>query len=196
MKLSMRKVAALLFGLLMAAAFAPAQEQSKTPADDIQATIPHLRVDVLLTEYAGEKKVSSLPYTIYAGVSDFVHHANAAPASLRMGVRVPIATGPVNGPSTQYEYQNVGTNVDIRAAKIGDATYRLDCTVERTAVSPPNEGASAGEPRNIATLPVLTNFNSNFEISLHDGETGEGLSATDPFNGHVLKITVTLHVVK
>lgn len=196
MKLSMKKVAAVLVCLLMAAAFAPAQEQSKTSTDDLQATLPHLRVDVLLTEYAGEKKVSSLPYTIYAGVSDFVHHASALPASLRMGVRVPIATGPLNGPTTQYDYQNVGTNVDIRAAKIDGTTYRLNCTVERTAVSSQNEGVSTDEPRNMATLPVLSNFNSNFEISLHDGETGEGLSATDPFNGHVLKITVTLHVVK
>lgn len=193
MKFSIRKVVALSLCLLMAAAFAPAQEQSKTPPDK-QANISHLRVDLLLTEYAGEKKVNSLPYTLYVGASDL--HVNASRAFLRMGVRVPIATGPLNGPTTQYEYQNVGTNIDTQASKIDEATYRLNCNVERTAVSSPNDGALPEEPRNMANLPVLSNFNSQFEISLHDGETGEGLSATDPFNGHVLKISVTLHVVK
>lgn len=193
MKLSMRKVAALSLCVLMATAFAVAQEQSKPPSES-PANIPHLRVDVLLTEYAGEKKVNSLPYTLYVGASDFVHHINGERSFLRMGVRVPIATGSVNG--TQYQYHDVGTNIDIQAFKIDDTSYRLECNVERTAVSSPNEGAMSETPRNITTLPVLSNFNSQFEISLHDGQTGEGLSAADPFSGHVLKVNVTAHVLK
>lgn len=188
MKLSTIKLTALFLCLLMAAAFARAQEQSKTTAHS-PASITHLRVDLVLTEYAGEKKINSLPYTIYVGV-------NRVPASLRMGVRVPMATGPLNAPSTSYQYQNVGTDIDVRAGTIDDTTYQLNCTVRRSAVSSPNGDASAEEIRNLASLPVLSNFDSNFEISLHDGETGEGLSATDPFSGHVMKITVTLHVLK
>lgn len=195
MKLSTTKLTALFSCLLMTAAFARAQEQPKAPTDS-QAKISHLRVDLVLTEYAGEKKVNSLPYTIYVGGSDPAHHLFADPATLRMGVRVPIATGPLNAPSTSYQYQNVGTDIDVQADTIDGATYRLKCTVERTAVSSPNGDAAAEEPRNLATMPVLSNFRSHFEISLHDGETGEGLSATDPFNGHVLKISVTLHVIK
>jgi hypothetical protein len=42
----------------------------------------------------------------------------------------------------------------------------------------------------------MRNFNSGFDLVLRDGETGEGVSATDPFNGHVLKVSVTIHVVK
>lgn len=195
MKLSMLKVAPLVLCVLTAAAFVRAQEQPKTTANS-PSIITHLRVDLVLTEYAGEKKVNSLPYTIYVGASDSVHHHAAGGAYLRMGVRVPLATGPLNGSSTQYTYQSVGTNIDVEADKVDDTTYRLDCTVERTAVSSPNGDASDGEPRNLSTLPVLTNFSSHFEISLHDGETGEGLSATDPFSGHVMKVAVTLHVIK
>lgn len=188
MKLSIIRAATLLLCLLIAAAFVRAQEQSQAPTHS-PASVAHLRVDVLLTEYAGEKKINSLPYTIYVGV-------NRMPASLRMGVRVPIATGPLNAPSTSYQYQSVGTDIDVRAGTIDDRAYQLNCTVERSAVSSPNGDASTAEIRNLAALPVLTNFNSNFEISLHDGETGEGLSATDPFSGHVMKVTVTLHVIK
>lgn len=194
MKLTI-KVAVLFLCLLMTAAFARTQEQSQT-SSDTQATMAHLRVDLVLTEYAGDKKINSFPYTLYVGSSDLAHHHFAGGASLRMGVRVPIATGALNGASTQYQYQDVGTDIDLQAGTADDATYRLNCSVKRSAVAPLNESTTADEPRNMATLPVLTNFNSHFEIALRDGQTGEGLSATDPFNGHVLKISVTLHVIK
>lgn len=191
MKLS-TKVAALLSGLFLCGAFAQAQDQPNPPAGHA-VNITHLRVDILLTEYAGEKKVNSLPYTLYVGASDPAHGLHEDAAYLRMGVRVPIATG--SGPSTSYEYQNVGTNIDVRAFK-DDGTYRLECKIERTAVSSPNEGAESSDQRNISTLPILSNFNSQFEISLRDGESGEGLSAADPFSGRVMKAEVTIHALK
>lgn len=195
MKLSM-KVAAMFLCLLLAAAFARAQQEQLKPANATPANIPHLRVDILLTEYAGDKKVNSLPYALHVGASDFVHGLHADEANLRMGVRVPFAAGPLTGPSTQYEYQNIGTNIDVQAFEIDAGTYRLQCNVERTAVSSPDQEANLQQGRNLASLPVLSNFSSKFELSLHDGESGEGLSATDPFNGHMMKIEVTIHVVK
>lgn len=193
MKLTM-KVAAISLYFLMAAAFARAQEQPKSSTGKTP-DITHLRVDILLTEYAGEKKINSLPYTLYAGASDISHGMHTQRVYLRMGVRVPIATGPLNSANTQYQYQNVGTNIDVQAYKIDDGTYNLECNIERTAVSPPDQGTSQEDPR-IGGLPILNNFSSQFELSLHDGEGGEGLSAADPFNGHILKVTVTLHVLK
>jgi hypothetical protein len=189
------KIAVMSLCLLMAAVFAIAQDHPK-PANDTPANIPHLRVDILLTEYAGDKKVNSLPYTLYVGASDFVHNLDAKRAFLRMGVRVPIATGPANSSSTQYQYQNVGTNIDVSAFKMEESTYRLLCNVERTSVSSPSETNAPEVPRDVGTLPVLSNFNSEFEISLHDGGSAEGMSATDPFSGHVMKINVTMHVLK
>ncbi|MGB7024269.1 MAG: hypothetical protein WBD73_10770, partial [Candidatus Acidiferrales bacterium] len=62
MKLTLR-MAGILVALLLMPVVNRAQEQAKTPNDQ---SISHVRIDLLLTEYDGQKKISSLPYTIYA----------------------------------------------------------------------------------------------------------------------------------
>lgn len=198
MKLSSKIVAILLF-VVLAVAAARAQQ---SPQNSVQDTMSHLRVDILLTEYDGAKKISSLPYTLYVGVTDPQHGPHAPSAFLRMGVKVPVATTPVSAAkgsqitNYNFQYENVGTNIDVDATKLDSDLYRLQCTVERTAVSSPHQGNDSGEGSGILPLPTLTNFNSRFELSLRDGQEGEGMSATDPFSGHVMKINVTMHVLK
>jgi hypothetical protein len=196
MRFTMR-VAAISLCLLLAVAFVRAQAQTKS-SNDQSAVQPlsHLRVDLVLTEYNGDKKIGSLPYALYVGAPDREHGPGAPSAFLRMGVRVPIATGPTTGANTQYQYENIGTNIDVDATSLGDHLYRLQCTVERTAVSSPNEAVKLAVQQTLPTLPILSNFNSRFELSLHDGESGEAMSATDPSNGHVMKVDVTIHVLK
>ena len=186
MKLGMR-MAGMLMCLLMIPAGIRAQEQAKTPNTE---SITHLRVDLLLTEYNGDKKMSSLPYSLYVGIGDPTHSVHSA--YLRMGVRVPISTG------TQLTYQNVGTNIDVSATNVGDGLYRLEFTVQRTSVYSPEDSGniSQGAVHFGGNEPILRDFNSRFELNLHDGENKEGMSATDPFSGHVMKTSVTIHVVQ
>ena len=195
-----KKVAAILLFLPLIAAVTYGQQSSK---DSTRATMSHLRVEVLVTEYDGSKKINSLPYTLYLGVTDLEKKFSAPRATLRMGVRVPIATTGVVSPDaatqkqyTQYQYENVGTNIDVGATKLEADLYRLEFTVERTAVSSAREENDASGQSGILPLPTLTNFSSRFELSLRDGQEGEGMSATDPFSGHVMKISVTMHVLK
>jgi len=197
MKLS-SKITAILSFLILTVAVARGQQ---SPQNSVQDTMGHLRVDILLTEYDGAKKVSSLPYTLYVGVTD-PRGPGAPSAFLRMGVRVPVATGsysaakdaaPVN---TQFTYEDVGTNIDVAATKLDKGLYRLQCTVERTAVSASHQQGESEQPNGILPIPTLTRFNSRFELSMRDGQEGEGMSATDPFSGHVMKISVTMHVLK
>lgn len=196
MKFTMR-VAAISLCLLLAVAFVRAQAQTKSSSDQsVVLPLSHLRVDLVLTEYNGDKKISSLPYALYVGAPDRQHGPGAPSAFLRMGVRVPIATGTTTGASSQYQYENIGTNIDVDATNLGDHFYRLQCTVERTAVSSANEEVKLAVQQPLATLPILSDFNSRFELSLRDGESGEAMSATDPSNGHVMKVEVTIHVLK
>lgn len=180
------KIGTLFACLLMATAMAVPQDQAKSSNEQ---TASHLRIDFLLTEYNGQQKVSSLPYTI---------SMEAGVGSIRMGVKVPVAEGLASG-SSQFSYMNVGTDIDCRARSHGDGSYDLDLSINRSSVYAEAANATQAESqtlRTVGTQPVIQTFNTGFPLRMRDGETTEGTSATDPFNGHVLKVTVTLHVVK
>lgn len=185
MKLRM-PILGILVCLLMIPAIARAQEQAKKPNDQFS----HLRVDIVLTEYNGDKKISSLPYTLYAA-----SRLGAGAASLRMGVRVPVPVATGNNGS--YNYLNVGTDIDCRASNLDDNFYELYINVDRSSIYTATQTPPGGaQIHPLPDTPVILNFNSHFDIALRDGETKEGTSATDPLSGNVLKISVTLHVLK
>src|SRR5271168_2552970 len=77
----------------------PAETEKKT--EDRKAN-EELRMQVVFTESDGDKKISSLPYTL-------VLHTNGNEASLRVGLRVPVLIG------SSYPYMDVGTNLDGNA---------------------------------------------------------------------------------
>lgn len=149
---------------------------------------PELRIHVLLNEYDGEKKVGSFPYTLTVE-EDFPN-----PTKLRMGIRVPVATG-----NNQYQYMDVGTNIDCRAKTLADGRYRLTLSVERTSVYSVDEKKGAELPGNttpIGAQPIVRNFRVEFNSLLRDGQTVQTTSAADPVSGRVLKVDVTVNVVK
>lgn len=186
------KIGTLFACLLMATAMALPQDQAKSSNEQ---TASHLRIDFLLTEYNGQQKVSSLPYTISMEAGAENRPGNS---SIRMGVKVPVAEGLASG-SSQFSYMNVGTDIDCRARSHGDGSYDLDLSINRSSVYAEAANATQAESqtlRTVGTQPVIQTFNTGFPLRMRDGETTEGTSATDPFNGHVLKVTVTLHVVK
>src|SRR5512147_2771858 len=65
---------------------APAQAPAK--AESLQ-TLP-VRVEVLLTRLQGEKRISSLPFSLLANAVDY--RAPREPVSIRMGIDVPVGT--------------------------------------------------------------------------------------------------------
>jgi len=196
---------AILLGLLALAIPARAQEKTKTsdaatratPAEagSTAKTVVPLKVTVVFNEYEGEKKISSLPYTLFLRSDEHEPYRG----SLRMGVRVPIAIG---GKDTQIQYQDVGSNLDCRVQYGDDAKYVLDLTLERSSVYPNSTtktdhpgDTEAGDPSRM-NPPVVRTFRASLALVLHDGQTMQSTLATDPLSGHVLKVDVTLNVVK
>jgi hypothetical protein len=57
-------------------------------------------------------------------------------------------------------------------------------------------GWTVQPPRQANGCRRLRNFNSSFTLLLRDGQTAQVSSATDPISGEVLKVVVTLNVVK
>lgn len=188
-----------MLGILMCLLMVPISSRAQDQANKLNDEIRHLRVDIVLTEYNGDKKIDSLPYTIY--VASW-HQWRRGTSKVRMGVRVPIATGSMTGSNsqfvnTQFTYQDVGTNIDCSATTLDNGSYDLGIFVTRSSIyAPAQEQSESKEVRTVPGQPVIRNFNSDFDISLRDGETKQGTSATDPLNGNVLKISVTLHVMQ
>jgi len=177
----MAKHALLLVTLCAAAAIsAAAQESPKPKPDDRTPAVTPLRVQVVFSEFDGDKKVSNLPYSFSVNADE----RRARPGSqIRSGVRVPVATG-----KEQFTYIDVGTNVDCSATLQEDGRYKLQLTLERSSIP-------EGQPMN-TTQPVLRTFRAEMNPVLKDSQTVEAIVSTDPLNGHTYHVNVTLNVVK
>jgi hypothetical protein len=179
----------------------PARAQDKAVAgSDAKKADTALKVTVVVTELDGTKKVSTLPYTFYVTVDDTSKHTTS---SVRMGLRVPVTTGSAgtapNAP-TQFQYMDIGTNLDCSANSTSDSRYKLALSVDRTSLSAPEDKkspAAVGDGLNISsTNPIIQHFSSSYNLMIHDGQTIEATSTSDPISGHVLQISVTVNAVK
>ena len=184
-KLLMKKNVMVFFALLVVLSVAAAaQDSSKSTAgqkpDDHTPAVTPLRVQVVFTEYDGEKKVSNLPYSFSVNADE----RRARPGSqLRSGARIPITTG-----KDQFTYIDIGTNIDCSATLQEDGRYKLQMALERSSISP--EAASGN------TNPVVRTFRIDMNPVLKDGQSLESIVSTDPLNGHVYHVNVTLSVAK
>lgn len=145
-----------------------------------------LEVRVVISRFQGEKKVASLPYTILVTAPDYS-------TFMRMGVDTPVPTTATSSdtgkPLTTYQYRNVGTNMDCSATDRGDGRYQLKLTVE-------NSSALTGVGAQADGVPLFRRFEVNLWPVLRDGQTVQTIASTDPVSGEVVKIDVTLNVLK
>ena len=148
-----------------------------------------LKVQIIISEFDGTQKIASLPYTLNLLGTGL---RNRHEAHLRFGIRIPVSVG-----GNAMTYQDVGTNIDALAMLRDDGAYRLDLTVDRTTLTVPEKGTDwkPGES-SPSTQPLIRSFRDEFTIVLKNGQTMEGTSAADPVTGHVLKVDVTLNVLK
>jgi len=206
-------VAALTFGVVdtargqddaakkneQAAEAAKERDQAKAQAvrDDLQRLVP-LSVDVMVTRYQGDKKISSMPYMLAVNANKL---GQAGPALLRMGARVPVPTiaappgspagpaGPMPGP---VNYQDIGTNIDC-TAKVVDQGFELRISVSDTSVY---ANIQDNATPTVGNMPVFRSYQSTNTLVLKDGQSREFTAATDRVSGEVIRIGVTLRVVK
>jgi hypothetical protein len=125
--------------ILAVAAGAMAQNQPKP--------IVPVKVQVVVARYEGDKKISSMPYTLsVTGNGDAVR--------LRMGSQIPLPTTTYQGatnstPVTTYAYHNVGTNIDCSVKTTDDGRYNVFVGIEDSSVV---------ERRVNDAVPTLRNF--------------------------------------
>jgi hypothetical protein len=170
-------------------ASAPQPKPAASPAL-LRSHVP-LKIQLVLSRYQGEKKLSSVPYLLWITSND-------QRSSLRMGVKIPVYAG---GGAGNYSYQDVGTNIDCQVSNPtpDDGWYKVLLIIADSSIYFPNPvrpGAGIPPPTNDTTPPAIRSFTSTFTILLRDGQTGQYTSAVDQASGEVLKIDATLNVLK
>jgi len=178
-----------LAALLLLAAPLKAQEKPREILPEVPGT--PLKVQVVFTETQGERKVSSLPYVLHLMTQDPTSRTGPT-GKLRMGLRVPILTGK----ESQYQYLDIGTNIDCSAQLMSGGLYQLRLKVSRSSSYSP-EGQAKGELAVApAPTPIIGDFSADLNLLLKDAQTIQSVVSTDPVSGRTLKVDVTLTVVK
>jgi hypothetical protein len=173
-----------------------AQEGAKPDAKaQSNAHAPQLKVQMVFTEFDGDKKTKSMPYTS-------VFAATGQPTDsmkIRIGSRVPVWTGKEGG----FQYVDVGTNLDCNAERLEDGRFGLRIAFERswiqgeaqlpTDASPPS---LVGNSAPAFKEPIIGQYKTTEYLIMRDGQTVETTTATDPLNGKQLKIEITINALK
>ncbi len=162
--------------------------------------LPTLKIQVVISKFQGEKKLSSLPYMLS------VHPGSRA--TIRMGTQIPVASAtqpmvdgkPVAGPGfmtgpISFTYRDVGTNIDCLASPaFDDGWFKLEIGIQETSIFPGNEQVEgAGKAPGV---PSFRTYGSTNTLMLKDGQSAQFTTAADRISGEVLRADVTLTVVK
>jgi hypothetical protein len=192
-----RFLAAIILGAAMLSSGLAAQEDKKNddkPKAEARDEKPiPVKVQIVFTEFEGDKKVRSLPYTSLITVDHGPEWAK-----LRIGTRVPVYAG-----KDAMQYVDVGTNIDCRAHRMAGANFDVQLTFERSwldgeVLLPFEKPAQPAEGPALSQFnePVIRDFKTELNLVMHDGQTVESTVATDPLSGKVSKIEVTFVVLK
>lgn len=177
----------------------PAAKAERTPPrpDPRYAAPSTLRVQLVISRYQNDKKQASLPYTFLVGARPSTN-PNGPTVRIRMGVDTPVPVVKYDeaaGGKTKvsdFQYKNVGTRIDCRATDFADGSYQLSLSVDNSsALTGP--GSVKDE---LGGAPLFRRFETYIDPILRDGQTIQTVAATDPVSGEVVKIDVTLNVVK
>jgi type II secretory pathway component GspD/PulD (secretin) len=172
---------------------APPAEAPKTPMAVVPfavGPITPLSVRIVISQYQGEKKISSMPYVLSVNSNDL------SKASLRMGARVPVPSIAFGAQmpddvkvAIPFQYQEVGTNIDCESRTLDDGRYRLTIVVDDSSIYPADLSPK-GTPQ------AFRQFRLSNTVVLKDGQTTQFTTAADKLSGDIVKIDVTLTVVK
>jgi hypothetical protein len=181
---------ALCIPLQQSSAQEKSQERPKSEERG-KISVP-IRVQVVFAEYDGDKKISSMPYSFIV-IADEKAGGNYS-TSLRTGVRIPIE---IEGKDQKTTYLDVGSNIDCGVRTEDDGRFHVYMIFERSAIYP--SPTSADEKLEVSRpngQPLIRQFRTSENLILKDGQTSESILSTDPLNGHVMRISVTINSLK
>jgi hypothetical protein len=203
MKIS-RSLVTCAFLVLCTPLLVCAQEKKGSSALDNPAAESPARgkLQIVLSEYDGTKKVANLSYAMPLIVN--VGKPSGPWATLRVGVKVPVTTADSKTGDRQFQYIDVGTSIDARVTSVDSGKYRAELKVDRSSLyvnARDADGKKVGKEWADGEAPptdepVIRQYRGDVEMFLREGQPEEGTIATDPLTGHVFKVEVTLNPTK
>jgi hypothetical protein len=169
-------------GLVLLTAVSVARGQDQ-PAQTPEPPSNSLTIGLVVSEFDGKQKISSLPY-------EFVVSTKTRDSSGRFGARIPIEIG---GKDEKITYLDLGTNYDCTAHLLKDGRYELSISLERSTLAEADGSLSKPQTN---TVPRMHQFRTGFAVALRDGESVLASSGTDPLTGHTWQVDVNLKVLK
>jgi hypothetical protein len=163
---------------------------AKPAATPTRSNYVPLKIQVTISRYQGDKKISSLPYSLSIAIG------GERLVRFRVGAQVPHATTSVSdGVKTpSYSYRDVGVGIDVsNHAIVEPGLYKMDINVSDTSVS--SSSQIQGAPT-ITGVPIFRNFNTGGTVVLRDGQTTQLTVAGDPITGETMRVDVMLTVMK
>lgn len=201
-----RQIACVTATIAIVLALAPTPAASVRQAPETQPAakpLPvSLKLDVTLSRLQGEKKVSSMPFTLWM-------LATGANVSLRMGVDIPVGnslvtsgnenasgnrTTTVSSTTNRVEFRNVGTSIDCYVNPAADGRFTVDLRIQDSSIF--TTDADTRAPLKLADPMAFRTFTFSNQQLMRDGQTAQWTSAPDKFTGEVLRVDTTLTVVK
>ena len=177
--------------------------------------IPAARVSLVLERYQADKKVSSLPFSLW--LTPQTASATQSSGSIRIGVQVPIGSttttrGTTSGNTTSSnvmavpQYEDIGTQIDCRLFPTDqDGLFVLAIRLSDSSIYDPNaareaalvaRGLAPAKASPLPETPVFRNFTFDNSVQMRDGQTAEYVNAADKITGEIVKATVTLNIQK
>jgi type II secretory pathway component HofQ len=149
-----------------------------------QAPATSVKLQVVILKYDGDKKLSSLPYTLI-----LVPGRNG---SLRSGSEVPVPTTSTSTSAdkpatTSYTLQQIGTQIDATVIANPDGKYNLKLTIT-------DRFMGTVDPQRVPNVPSFKNVVIASEAIISNGETIQFTAAPTPSSTEVFKAEVTLTV--
>jgi hypothetical protein len=208
MTMKMTRFAAILTVMLVLAGGTASWRANAYDVIPQQAAAPlvPVKVDIVLSRSQGDKKVSSLPYTIWANANE---HGNNV--SLRLGVDVPVGaslvtsgnentsgsgrtTTTTSSTTNRVEFRNVGTSIDCLVRQTPDGRFWVRLNVQDSSIF--TSDSDARPPLKLADPMAFRTFMFSNELPMRDGQSVQWASATDKITGEILKLDATLTVLK
>jgi hypothetical protein len=154
-----------------------------------------LKVQVVLSRYQGDKKISALPFTMSVNAVN-PGETRFNQTNVRMGAQIPVEVLGGEGKIPSFQYKDVGTSIDCNAATIDDGRFKLTLSIEDSSVYGDERSGAQSDLKAVGRLPAFRSFKTTEFLILRDGQSQQYTTATDKISGEVVKVDVTLNVIK